>query len=70
MFAGLTQRNVTRQIAMRAVMFRYDLARQGRSLTLADALIASRAVEYGVPLVTTNVKDFTWLALDVIPPGA
>ncbi|MFN8589959.1 MAG: PIN domain-containing protein [Thermomicrobiales bacterium] len=68
-FFTLTQWDVTSQIARRAGMFRYDLARQGRSLALADALIAATAAEFGVSLVTNNVKDFTWLPLEVISPG-
>ena len=32
--------------------------RQQKKMSLADAIIAATALEYGVPLVTRNVDDF------------
>ncbi len=49
---------ITREAAERAGSYRYDLARQGRTLALADALLAAVAEEYGAVLITENVKDF------------
>ena len=43
-------------------------------MSLADAIIAATALEYGVPLVTRNVDDFKHIpGLDLrnpFPPGA
>lgn len=55
----LTQWDVTTEIAIRAGALRYDLARQGRALFIADALIAATAIAYGAVLVTANLRDFS-----------
>jgi predicted nucleic acid-binding protein len=55
----LTHWDVTTEIAFRAGALRYDLARQGRALLIADALIAATALAYGAVLVTANIKDFS-----------
>ena len=49
---------ITREAAERAGSYRYDLARQGRALSLADALLAAVAQEHGAVLITENTKDF------------
>jgi predicted nucleic acid-binding protein len=49
---------VTRETAKQAGDFRYQFARQGTILTLADTLIAATAVSVGATLVTANAKDF------------
>ncbi|MBM3924995.1 MAG: type II toxin-antitoxin system VapC family toxin [SAR202 cluster bacterium] len=49
---------VTRETAKQAGDFRYQFARQGTILTLADTLIAAAAVAEGATLVTANAKDF------------
>jgi predicted nucleic acid-binding protein len=55
----LTHWDVTTEIAVRAGMLRYDLARQGRALLIPDALIAATALAYGAVLVTWIISDFT-----------
>lgn len=45
-------------------------ARKGRTLTLADTLIAAVAIEQGCPLATDNRKDFPMPELELysLPP--
>jgi predicted nucleic acid-binding protein len=53
-------------VAARAI-----LLRQQRKMGLADAIIAATALEYGLPLVTRNVRDFNHIAdLRLINPFA
>lgn len=43
--------------------------RRQRSLGLGDAIIAATALEYQLPLITHNVRDFQWIEnLQVIDP--
>ena len=45
--------------------------RQQKKMSLADAIIAATALEYGVPLVTRNVDDFKHIpGLQIINPFA
>jgi predicted nucleic acid-binding protein len=62
----LVHRDVTRQIAVRAGILRYDLARRGTTLPIADALIAATAFEYGATLVTANIRHFTLPGLEIL----
>ena len=48
----------TRHVAKEAGRYRYDFARQGVTLTMADALIAATAVDETATLITANVRDF------------
>ena len=50
--------DVARPIAERAGLLRRTWAARGRTLALADLLIASTALELGLGLVTDNAKDF------------
>jgi predicted nucleic acid-binding protein len=50
--------NITREAAVLAGIFRFDLARQGRALQIPDALMAATAVVTGSTLVTNNIKDY------------
>lgn len=45
-------------IADRAGRLIYQYGRQGRQLTIADALIGATALEHRLTLVTTNAKHF------------
>lgn len=40
----------------------------GKSLNIADGLIAATALEHGLTLVTRNMKDFTGLDLMILNP--
>ncbi len=50
--------SATERSAIRAGVYRFDLARQGRTISTTDALIAAIAVEAGAIIATENVKDF------------
>lgn len=50
--------DVTRQIAERAGLLRRSWAARGKTLALADLLIASTALGLGLVLVTDNIRDF------------
>jgi predicted nucleic acid-binding protein len=49
---------VTEKIARSAGSLRYAWARQGRTLALADMIVAATALEYGMQVMTDNRKDF------------
>jgi len=57
---------VTKEIAIAGGIWRYDLARQGRTLHMPDALIAATAMEIGTTLVTANVKHFSVRHLPIL----
>lgn len=60
---------VTMRVGRLAGRLRHDLARRGRALDLGDALIAATALDLGLPLVTSNVRDFRAIdRLDVLEP--
>ncbi len=50
--------DVTRTIAARAGALRYEWARKGQSLSLADVSIAAVALEYDLTLMTNNEKHY------------
>lgn len=50
--------NTNRVIARRAGRLRYDYARQGITLGIADTLLAATALEHGLTLITANREDF------------
>ena len=51
-----------------AAQFRVQLERQGRSIDLADALIAGTAMAHNLALVTRNVRDLAGLDIEIINP--
>jgi predicted nucleic acid-binding protein len=66
----LTHWDVTREIAIQAGVFRYDLARRGRTILIADTLIAATAAVYGATLVTANIKDYPMPNLRLLRLGS
>lgn len=60
----------TREAAERAGRYQADWARRGKTLHLADALVAGTARAHGAVLVTDNVVDFPMRDLRVARPGA
>src|SRR3954447_8338900 len=64
--AELTHVDVTKEIAIQAGIFRYDLARRGRTILIPDALVAATAIVTSATLVTANVKDFPFSTIRAI----
>jgi predicted nucleic acid-binding protein len=58
---------LTREIAHRAGHLRNQWARKGRTLELADMMVAATALEYGAALMTENRKDFPVDGLRLYP---
>ena len=58
-------------MSQRAGRIKYEWARKGHSLSLADVLIAATALHYGLTLITDNVKHFPMPELSVhgVPGG-
>ena len=59
---------VTRTIAERWGVLDGERQLAGRPLNIADGMIAARALEHGLTLVTRNVKDFAGLGVAVFNP--
>jgi predicted nucleic acid-binding protein len=58
---------ITGAIARRAGSLKYTWAQQGRTLSLADMMIAATAIEHGLALMTDNRKDFPLPELKLYP---
>lgn len=54
----LTYWEISTATASQAGILRYASARQGRTVSTQDALIAATAIQEGASLITRNVKDF------------
>ena len=65
--SALRWQPTTPATARRAGRWRYDYARQGVTLALADTLIAATAVESGLTLITSNRKHFPMPELRLYP---
>ena len=59
----------TKEAAERAGRYQADWARKGKTLHLADALVAGTARAHGAVLVTDNVSDFPMRDLRVTRPA-
>ncbi len=59
--------DVTRVIAQRAGSIKYEYARKGLTLALADMIVAATALEYDLTLVSDNLKDFPIDQLKIYP---
>jgi predicted nucleic acid-binding protein len=68
LFDSLETYDVTRQIAERAGILRRTWAARGRTLALADLLIASTAFGHGVAFFTDNTRDFPMKELQLYIP--
>jgi predicted nucleic acid-binding protein len=58
---------VTPEIARRAGRLKSEWARKGKTLTLADMIVAATALEHGLTLMTDNRKDFPLSELEFYP---
>lgn len=59
----------TREAARRAGNYLADWTRRGRTVHLADALVAGTARTHGAVLVTENVTDFPMRDIRVVRPA-
>jgi predicted nucleic acid-binding protein len=59
---------VTRSVAERWGMLEAQRQLAGRPLDVPDGQIAATALEYGLTLVTRNVKDFAGLGAAIVNP--
>jgi predicted nucleic acid-binding protein len=57
-FATFDYWDISRQAAIQAGHFLYSYARQGLTLSTADALLAAVAVEQNAVLLTDNTRDY------------
>ena len=64
--ADLRSWQITREAALRAGYYRYDFARQGRTVSTADALIAATAWYWQATIVMDNLKDFPMTDIQVV----
>lgn len=64
---ALSYWDITHEAAARAGHDRYDFARKGQTLSVADALIAAVARHHGATLTTNNVKDYPMADITVLP---
>jgi tRNA(fMet)-specific endonuclease VapC len=58
---------ITWQVACAAGRLKYEHARKGQTLALADMLIAAVALAYNLTLITDNAKDFPMTDLKLLP---
>jgi hypothetical protein len=65
-FTHLRYWSVTREAAARAGYYRYDFARQGRTISTTDALIAAIARSWQATVVTSNLPHFPMADIRVV----
>jgi len=65
--SGLDYYDISWKVARSAGRLRYEQARRGRTLSLADTMIASVALTNGLILMTDNRKDFMITGLELYP---
>jgi predicted nucleic acid-binding protein len=63
--SALECREITASVAEMAGKLKRQWARKGRTLTLADTMVAAVALQQGCPLATDNRKDFPMLQLQL-----
>jgi predicted nucleic acid-binding protein len=59
---------ISDRAARNAGVMRYDLARRGVQVSLPDALIAAVALENSAVIVTSNVRHFEMLDVELLDP--
>jgi predicted nucleic acid-binding protein len=59
---------ISAPVAERAGTFIGEHQKAGRHLTMADALIAATAAEYGLTLIARNTRDFQFIDVPLINP--
>jgi predicted nucleic acid-binding protein len=59
---------ITGAIARRAGSLKCTSAQRGRTLSLADMMVAATALEHGLALMTDNRKDFPIPEISLYPP--
>jgi predicted nucleic acid-binding protein len=67
LIAGLECLTLTASIAKYAGDLKREWSRRGRTLTLADTIVAATALEHGCAVVTDNQKDFPMSELQLYP---
>ncbi len=60
--------DITENIMLRWRTVLDEGRKRGRTFTQPDLLIAATALEYGLTVVTRNVKDFAGLSLNILNP--
>jgi len=58
---------ITAEIALRAGKLKSVWSRKGKTLTLADMIVAATALEHGLTLMTDNRKDFPLPEVEFYP---
>jgi predicted nucleic acid-binding protein len=67
--ADFTYWEISVEAAALAGAWRFDLAREGRTIHVADALMAATALETDATLLTNNIKDFPIQGLRLLRLG-
>ncbi|MFO8009483.1 MAG: PIN domain-containing protein [Dehalococcoidia bacterium] len=63
---GLVSMDVNIPIARRAGTMLGELRLKGKTIGIADAIIAATALEFGAPLLTNNVEHYPFTNLKII----
>ena len=65
-FATLDFWDHSESASRQAGRFRYDAARRGAAIGVADALIAATAIEHDATILTDNVRDYPMPGIRVL----
>ncbi len=64
----LAMLNMDAETAVHWAQLLADLKTQGRAMPIKDSLIAATARQFGLPVATRNVKDFSCAEVEVVNP--